>query len=293
MIKGINIQQICLKEDVCWATLNAIHKAYSAQELAERKVDWSTVKRISIDEIAVRKGKRNFACVLRDPDSDQVLDMLEKRDMATLRAYFTEKGVVFCNQIENIISDMWDGYVNLVGEKGIFKNAINIIDLFHFVQHLGKALDGERKAARKEFPESECLKSLRWAVLKSPEDLNESESTKLKEAFTVSDNLAKIYQLRIDLKAIFQKNHTKETGLEAINKWEEEAKKVDSKSLTKFLVTVNNWKDKVANFFIDRVTNAGMEGTNNHIRSIIRRAFGYVDFQTLRRRVLTECGDVP
>lgn len=293
MIKGINIQQICLKEDVCWGTLNAIHKTHSALELSSRSVDWDKVKRISIDEIAVRKGKRNFACVLRDPDSDQVLDMLEKRDMATLKAYFIEKGIDFCNQIENVISDMWDGYVNLAGEKGVFKNAINVIDLFHFVQHLGSALDGERKAARKEFPETECLKSLRWTVLKSPEDLNVEESKQLKEAFAVSGNLAKIYQLRIDLKAIFQKKHTKETGLEAINKWEEEAKKIDSKPLAKFLVTVNNWKDKVANFFIDRVTNAGMEGTNNHIRSIIRRAFGYVDFQTLRRRVLTECGDVP
>jgi transposase len=35
-----------------------------------------------------------------------------------------------------------------------------------------------------------------------------------------------------------------------------------------------------------------MEGTNNHIRSIIRRSFGYVDFQALRLRVLTECGQV-
>jgi transposase len=293
MIKGINIQQICLKEDVCWATLNAIHKSYSTLELSSRHVDWSKVKRISIDEIAVRKGKRNFACVLRDPDSDIVLDMLEKRDMATLKAYFTETGVDFCNQVENVISDMWDAYVNLAGEKGIFKNAINVIDLFHFVQHLGTALDGERKAARKAFPESECLKLLRWTILKSPEDLNEAESLHLKEAFKISENLGKIYQLRIDLRAIFQKNHTKETGLDAINEWEEEAKKIDSKPLAKFLITVNNWKGKVANFFIDRVTNAGMEGTNNHIRSIIRRAFGYVDFQTLRRRVLTECGDVP
>lgn len=293
MIKGINIQQVSLKEDVCWGTLNALYKAHSSLELSKREVNWSTVKSISIDEIAVRKGKRNFACVLRDPDSDQVLDMLEKRDMSTLKAYFMGKGVDFCNQIEHVISDMWDGYVNLAGEKGVFKNAINVIDLFHFVQHLGAALDGERKAARKKFPESACLKSLRWTVLKSPEDLNEAESIQLKEAFKVSTTLASIYQLRIDLKAIFQKDHTKQTGLEAINKWEEEAKKIDSKPLAKFLVTVNNWKDKVANFFIDRVTNAGMEGTNNHIRSIIRRAFGYVDFQTLRLRVLTECGDVP
>ncbi|MEI7586815.1 transposase [Runella sp.] len=53
------------------------------------------------------------------------------------------------------------------------------------------------------------------------------------------------------------------------------------------MVMFNNWQQKVSNFFTDRMTNAGMEGTNNHIRSIIRRAFGYVDFAALRLRVLT------
>jgi transposase len=292
-IKGVNTQYICLKEDVCWATLNTLYKSYSDIALSERKIDLSKVKRISIDEISIKKGKKNFACVLRDPDSDTVIDFLEKRDMATLKAYFTEKGDEFCAQIQEVISDMWDGYVNLAGEKGIFKNAINVIDLFHFVQHLGTALDGERKQARKEFPQEEAFKNLKWAVLKSPEDINETEQLKLETAFSLSENLAKIYQLRIDFKTIFTTDCTKENGLAAINKWVEVAEKISSKSLDKFLVTVNNWKDKVCNYFTNRVTNAAMEGTNNHIRSIIRRSFGYVDFQSLRRRVLTECGDVP
>jgi transposase len=292
-MKGVNIQYICLKEDICWGTLNAIHKAYGAREIANRIVDLANVKRISIDEIAVKKGKRNFACVLRDPDSGLVIDFLEKRDMATLKAYFTKKGALFCAQIEEVVSDMWDGYVNLAGEKGVFPNAINGIDLFHFVQHLGTALDGERKHARNEFPEELAFKKLRWAVLKSPEDLNETEQFKLKEAFALSENLSKIYQLRIDFKTLFKTEHTKESGLAAVDQWVQEAQKISSKSLDKFLITVENWKEKVCNYFTNRVTNAGMEGTNNHIRSIIRRSFGSVDFQSLRRRVLTECGDVP
>jgi transposase len=292
-IKGVNIQQICEKEDVCWATLNAIHKSYGAVALAHREVEWSKVRRLSIDEISVRKGKKNYACVLRDSDSNVVLDMLEKRDMATLKAYFLEKGAAFCAQIQEVVSDMWDGYVNLAGEKGIFKNAINVIDLFHFVQHLGTALDSERKAARKEFPEEEALKDLRWTLLKAPENIDKEEQKKLKSAFNIAKKLGDIYDLRLELRAIFNTNCTKEVGLVAINAWEEKAQKIVSKPLAKFLITVKNWKDKVANFFTNRVTNAGMEGTNNHIRSIIRRSFGYLDFPTLRLRVLTECGQSP
>jgi transposase len=287
-IKGVNIQQICMKSDVCWATLNAIHKSYGGAEL--RAVEWDKVKRLSIDEIAVRKGKKNYACVLRDVDSGVVLDMLEKRDMETLKAYFIKKGEAFCAQIEEVVSDMWDGYVNLAGEKGVFKNAINVIDLFHFVQHLGTALDSERKIARKAFPEEQALKDLKWIVLQAPENIDEEAEKKLKAAFEVSKNLADVYQLRIELKDIFKTDCSKEVGLVAIDTWQEKAEKILSKPLAKFLTTVKNWKDKVANFFTNRITNAGMEGTNNHIRSIIRRSFGYLNFQSLRLRVLTECG---
>lgn len=292
-MKGVNIQQVCVKSDVCWGTLNAIHKAYGAFELKSRLVEWDKVKRISIDEIAVRKGKKNYACIIRDADSDVVLDMLEKRDMATLKAYFSEKGVDFCNQIEEIISDMWDGYVNLAGEKGIFKNAINVIDLFHFVQHLGTALDSERKAARKELPEAEALKNIKWTLLQTPENLDTEAEKKLEQAFKISPKLSDIYDLRIELRAIFKVECSREIGLEALNNWQLKAEKIASKALAKFLVTVTNWKDKVVNFFTNRITNAAMEGTNNHIRSIIRRSFGYVDFHALRLRVLTECGQVP
>jgi transposase len=168
-----------------------------------------------------------------------------------------------------------------------------VIDLFHFVQHLGTALDSERKAARKEFPEEEALKDLRWTLLKAPENIDKEEQKKLKSAFNIAKKLGDIYDLRLELRAIFNTNCTKEVGLVAINAWEEKAQKIVSKPLAKFLITVKNWKDKVANFFTNRVTNAGMEGTNNHIRSIIRRSFGYLDFPTLRLRVLTECGQSP
>ena len=287
------IQQVSLKQDVCWATVNRIHEQYSQRQLLTQGDGWLLVKVLSMDEISVRKGKRNFACVLRDAERNVVLDFLEKRDMATLKAYFAQKGAVLCQQIEVVVSDMWDGYVNLAGEKGIFPNAINVIDRFHFVQHLSTALDGQRKLDRKKFAPDERLKNLRWPLLKSPDSLNADEQLQLKAAFEVSPTLESIYGLRTKLKAIFDTDCSQQAGLLALTGWEQEASKLDSKPLAAFLVTVKNWKDKVSNFFTDRLTNAGMEGTNNHIRSLIRRAFGYVDFQALRLRVLTECGNIP
>ena len=66
--------------------------------------------------------------------------------------------------------------------------------------------------------------------------------------------------------------------------------KIDSKPIESFLKTLNNWKDKILNFFHQRHTNAVVEGLNNAIRGIIRRSFGFHSFENLKRRVLVELG---
>jgi transposase len=180
-----------------------------------------------------------------------------------------------------------------VGDKGVFPNAINVIDRFHFVQHLSTALDHQRRLARKELSQDDRLKNLRWPLLKSPEKLTAEESLQLQRAFSACPVLASIYTLRAKLKALFDTDYSQKAGLLALTGWEAEASRIESKPLTRFLVTVKNWKEKVSHFFTDRLTNAGMEGTNNHIRGIIRRGFGYRDFESLRLRVLTECGSIP
>ena len=44
------------------------------------------------------------------------------------------------------------------------------------------------------------------------------------------------------------------------------------------------------NYFIDRVTQAFVEGINNAIRTIIRRAYGFRNFEVFRLHVLTQHG---
>jgi transposase len=183
---------------------------------------------------------------------------------------------------------MWDAYSTLAGE--LFPKAISVIDRYHFFIHLNKALDSTRKSFRKEFPEQESLKGLRWTLLKSPDDLSENEQKMLKEAFSITPTLQEVYQLRKDLKAIFDLDLTKEKASLKIDEWQVKAQKLDSKPIESFLQTLNNWKDKVLNFFHQRHTNAVVEGVNNAIRGIIRRSFGFHSFENLRRRVLIELG---
>ncbi len=287
MCQSICIIQVCVKEDLTWARVNDIYRRYSTVAVAERDV-WRRVRYLGIDEIAVRKGHKNYACVLVDLERGIVLEFLESRHKADIIKYFRAKGEALCGQIEVVSSDLWEGYSNLAGE--LFPQAISVVDRYHFFVHLNRALDKTRQEVREAFPDEEKLKHLRWALLKNPKKLRAEEEASLEAAFGLSVELAEVYRLRQSLKELFDREMSKQEASAALSRWELEAEQSGSKALAKFLGTLRRWRDKVLNYFPERLTNGVVEGLNNGIRGIIRRAFGFQDFGTLRRRVLVELG---
>jgi transposase len=287
MLENICISDLSVKEDIAWSSAQRIYKKYADKTIAKRDV-WQKVRYLGIDEISVKKGHKNYACVLVDLETGQVLDFLENRLKETIEAYFKHKGAMICNQIEVISSDMWDAYSNLAG--ALFPNAISVIDRFHFFVHLNKALDASRKALRKDFPEEVLFKNLRWALLKNPNDLSKEEQEMLQKVFLLSPELSTVYALRKELKDIFDLDISKEEAKQKVEEWEKKATALGSKPVNGFMKTLYNWKDKVLNFFHQRITNATVEGLNNAIRGIIRRSFGFHNFQNLKRRILVELG---
>ena len=103
-----------------------------------------------------------------------------------------------------------------------------------------------------------------------------------------SPQLHEIYELRQDLKELFDKDLSKNQASIQLELWQEKAQKLKSKPIESFLKTLNNWKDKILNFFHQRTTNAMVEGLNSAIRGMIRRSFGFRSFQTLKLRVISE-----
>jgi transposase len=287
MSEHICISHVSIKEDIAWATVNELHHRYGQNALKNRTV-WQQVRYLGIDEISIRKGMKNYACCLVDLERGIVLDFLENRQKETIVAYFKSKGTFFCNQIEVVSSDMWEAYSTLAGV--LFPNAVSVIDRYHFFIHINKALDATRRLVRKTNPENETFKHLRWALLKNPTHLSKQEKLTLQQAFQANPQLESVYQIRQDLKELFDKDLSKQEATELLEKWQQKAQKIDNKPIESFLKTLNNWKDRILNFFHQRLTNAVVEGLNNAIRGIIRRSFGFRSFQNLKLRVLTELG---
>ena len=282
---GVEIQYVVVQEDLCWKTVDRIFKKYAEHESVDLL---SGVRALGIDEIALKKGHNDFACVLVNLETGQVIDVLPERTKAYLIEYFKDLGSAFCAGIAVFSSDMWSGFIS-TGEQ-MFPNAMIVVDRFHFFAHIQKALDKTRKALRSKYKDRDELKRIKYLLLKNKQRLTEAERQRLDALFAQAAyvELKQVYQAKEALRAIFESPLSRAEAEEALTHWEEAATKQQNRFLAAFLKTFKTWKGYVVNYFQGHYSNGIVEGINNKIKLIKRRAFGYVNFDNFRRRVIIE-----
>ena len=280
--KASTILNISVQENLVWQTVNEICQRGARKEIDGRPS--VEVRVVGMDEIAIKKGHRDFATVIVDLERVEIIDILEYREQAKLIEYFKSKGTAWCEGIEVFCSDMWQGFINTA--KAVFPQATLAVDRFHFFSYLNKAVDSHRKSLRRQFKDKEEFKRLKWALLKNPENLTPTQKDKLDRAFLQAPELKLIYDHKEKFRAIFNQHLTRKQGEIELNKWMEEAKKMKNKHLNNFLYMLNDWKEYVLNYFIHRFTTSVIEGINNSIKTVKRMGYGFRNFANFKQRVL-------
>ncbi len=252
-------------------------------------IKYEQVRKLGIDEFSMKKGHKDFACVLVDLETGSVIDVLKERTKQYLTKYFTGLGEIFCEQIKVLSCDMWQGFAGLSGT--VFPNAELVIDRFHFSKNLNKTLDTFRKKLRKTlFKDVELHQGkLRFALLKSSNNLSNEEIEIRNAAFEVSTELKIFYYIREEFKNIFNSKISRKEAVIKISEWKQQAEIFNNKYLNTFLTTLDNWYDSILNYFNERISNGIVEGKNNKIKMIKRRAYGFLNFEKMRLRILDEC----
>lgn len=272
------------------ALVNLSHKTVERlfYKEAEKQINlpkrYAQVRKMGIDEISHRKGKKDYACVLTDLERGIQLDVLPDRKKETLIAHFQSLGIGFCNQVEVVCCDIWRAYINVA--KECFPNAEIVIDRFHIVKALNEVLDALRKNLRREFKKEDCFKSIKWKLFKRPEKCTETDFALLQNAFDKSWLLEEIYQLRNTFNSMFDISESKRQLEQNLDYWIGFAEKLEYKQLNSFIKTLKNWKPQITAFASQKVTNAVTEGLNNYLRYFKRISFGLPNFEHMRLRIL-------
>jgi transposase len=279
-----------VKEDVSYDALLGILDHYLTTS-----VDWSAIgsfETMGIDEIALRKGHRDYVAVITARTATgqlHVLAVLADRLKATLSAWLGTIPPAIGTRITTVCTDMWDGYVEAVSEE--LPHATIVIDRFHVARHYRDAVDSLRKQElrrlKAELPkdEQQVLEKTLWPMRKAPDELSEEERARRDGLLALSPSLAKAYKLREELTTIFDTARAKADGLRRIRFWRQRVVRSGLDCFAAFLKLLDSWQDRIANYFHHRQNSGFVEGFNNKLKVLKRRCYGVTNPARLFQRL--------
>jgi transposase len=184
---------------------------------------------------------------------------------------------------------MYEGYTSAV--KKVLPQAQLVVDRFHVAKAYRDCADQLRKEVLRELKaalsedEYEALKGTMWLFRRDPQQLNGAERERLALLFECAPDLKQAYDLREQLTAIFEAEHTKASATVAIQDWMKLVRRSGLSCFDSFLVTVENWLDEITNYFVSRLTSGFVEGFNNKAKVLKRRCYGMTNPTHLFQRL--------
>ena len=258
----------------------------------ERKkvdIDVSGLRRLGIDEIALRKGHKDFVVVLSDLDRHKLIGMAPSRTHADIQTVLLAWGSDVLSNIQEVSIDLSGNYRGLVHR--LMPQAEIVADRFHVMKLVNDELNQARNAFRRtpdDLPEGvspeaaqAALKNSKYALLKPQESLTEKQRKKLAEVKTVAPKLALMHQSKEAFRALFETESTTPVVFRVLE-WISTAQTLYPKAVA----TMTRWFGEILQYFENRTTNGVVEGINNRLKLIKRSGYGFRNFERFRLRCL-------
>jgi transposase len=259
-----------------WHTVKALDKARLRRALQEP--DWSQIHYLAMDEFALHKGHR-YATVVVDPIRRQVLWVGQGRSRETARTFFEQLPAGVAAQIRAVAIDMTTAYELEI--RAHCPHAEIVYDLFHVVAKYGReVIDRVRvdqaNQLRHDKPARRVIKSSRWLLLRNRENLDRGQSVRLDELLEANQPLLTAYLMRDELKRLWFHHHP-DDAWQAWEHWLEQAQGSGIAALGHFAFKLKAYLHGILSRCRHQLNTSIVEGINNTIKVIKRRAYGYRD----------------
>jgi transposase len=272
-------QKMTVSEVAChlgldWKTVKAIDKHYLERFYGQP--DLTDLRILAVDEIAIRKGHKYLTVVL-DYISGRVLYVGKDRRTKTLKRFFNKLSIGQRKRIEAIAMDMWDPFIKAVNDK--LPNAKIVFDQFHVVSSYGKVIDKVRNSEYRKASghDKSVFKGAKYLLLKNKKNVRRhGHRRQLKELLSLNKTISAVYILKDKLKHLWS-YRSRAWANKAIEQWCAMARAVGHKAVTAFTKTLERYRYGILNHCDFAIHTSKLEGVNNKIKVIKRKAYGFHD----------------
>jgi transposase len=287
------IADVSIKEDIGYKAVEGI-----VDRWISREVRWAEVKRVKIlglDEIALKKGHRDFVVIVTARSATgevKVLAVLPDRKKQTVRQFLEAMPKRVKRTIRTVCTDMYEGFITAV--KEVLGKAQVVVDRYHVAKLYREGVDRLRKQElrrlKQELPKEDYakLKGAMWPFRKNPADLEAEEQEVLTRLFTYAPALQQAYEYREQLTGIFEEDLSKADATKKLKDWQQQVRASGLRCYDSFLQTLDKWLEEITNYFLDRNNSGFVEGLNNKIKVLKRRCYGIFNLPHLFQRIFLD-----
>jgi len=281
-----SIRDVAKEFHLDWKTVKALEKQYMTEQL--RRAGTPGPKVIGIDEVSLRKG-HTYRIVVSDLERKWAIWFGgEDRSEKSLDLFFGWLGEKKSKGVQLAVMDMWKAFHSST-RKHVPEAAI-LFDKFHGIRHLNEALDKVRKSeyARLSGKDRRFIKGQKYTLLSRRENLDTEGRFALRTLLKANKRLNIAYLLKESFCQLWE--YKKEGwARKFFDNWRSSLKWQRLRPYEEFAEMIESHWDGIAAFIQseDKVSLGFVEGLNNKIRVIQRRAYGLRDEEYLRLKVLT------
>lgn len=272
---------------------------------------------IGIDETSYRKGHKYITVVVNHA-TNTVVWAHEGHGKAILTLFMEKLSQQQRESIRVVTGDGARWITSCV--KEYLPNCTRCIDAFHVVEWAMEALDKVRRqswheaksvaeaygkqrrgrpkvndekhaeflAAKKH---AQAIKGATYSLGKAPENLTTTQEAKLEMIQLSNNRLYRAYKLKEMLRLLLKMTNV-EAAESELTRWVKWARHCRIPEFVELQRKIMRHKDHILNTIQLQVSNARVESTNNKIKLIIRRSFGFRNIQNMLDMVLLVCSNL-
>lgn len=261
--------------------------------LAHRDLDG--IEAIGVDEVLWHRGHKYLTVVYQiDEGCRRLLWIGRDRKTETLDAFFNQFGE-HATTLRYVCSDMWKPYLEVLQRR--VSQAIHILDRYHIVAHLNKAVDEVRADEARRMKQDgyePILKHSRWALLKNPENLTDKQSDKLSDLLQYNLKSVRAYLLKEEFQILWEYVSPAWAG-KFLDAWCNRAMRSRIEPMKKTARMMRRHRELILNWFHAKGTiSAGsVEGMNNKLKVTFRRSYGFRTLEATEMALYHTLGRLP
>jgi transposase len=281
-----SIRDVAEEQRLDWRTVKALEMQYMQEQL--RRAGTPGPKVIGIDEVSLRKG-HTYRIVVSDLVRKRPIWFGgEDRSEKSMDLFYGSVGEKKSRRIELAVMDMWRAFHSSTSKHA--PQAAILFDKFHVIRHLNEALDKVRKSeyARLSGKDRRFIKGQKYTLLSRRENLDTEGRVALRTLLKANKRLNTAYLLKESFCQLWE--YKKETwARKFFENWRASLKWQRLQPYEEFAEMIASHWEGIAAFIQseEKVSLGFVEGLNNKIRVIQRRAYGLRDEEYLRLKVLT------